>query len=266
MRRPLVVAGLFLSAAALVAGQWGRDRRPRDFDALRAPIPRESAVPYDGRFTFVRVSYETLPGGYWYRGQPAWSHGYPTSEQNLLRIVDALTSMTPHVETTSLLPLENPEIFKFPVLYLIEASWWGMTDEEGLALGQYLDKGGFVIVDDFKTETWNGGRGWAQFEDNMRRVKPGARFVDLDVSHPIFHQFFDIESLDIFPQAYNAGRPIFRGLYEDNDPDKRLSMFVAYNTDISQFWEWSERGLRPMSQTNEAYKLGVNTLIYGLTH
>ena len=68
------------------------------------------------------------------------------------------------------------------------------------------------------------------------------------------------------PQAYNAGPPIFRGLFEDNDPRKRLLMIVNYNTDISQFWEWSGRGLRPIDQTNEAYKLGVNYIIYGMTH
>jgi hypothetical protein len=86
------------------------------------------------------------------------------------------------------------------------------------------------------------------------------------MSHPIFHQFFDIESLDIFPQAYNAGRPIFRGLHEDNDPAKPLRMVVNYNTDISQFWEWSGRGLRQIDQSNEAYKLGVNSILYGLMH
>jgi hypothetical protein len=92
------------------------------------------------------------------------------------------------------------------------------------------------------------------------------RFVDLDISHPIFHQFFEIDSLEIFPQAYNAGRPIFRGWFADNDPSKPMRMFVNYNTDISQFWEWSGRGFRPIAETNEAYKLGVNAIIYGLTH
>jgi hypothetical protein len=95
---------------------------------------------------------------------------------------------------------------------------------------------------------------------------PGAKFVDLDVSHPLFSQFFTIKSLDIFPQAYNAGQPYFRALFEDNDPGKRMQMFINYNTDISQFWEWSARGLRPIEDTNEAYKLGVNAIIYGLTH
>ena len=43
-------------------------------------------------------------------------------------------------------------------------------------------------------------------------------------------------------------------------------MIVNYNTDISQYWEWSGRGFRPIDETNEAYKLGVNYIIYGLTH
>ena len=68
------------------------------------------------------------------------------------------------------------------------------------------------------------------------------------------------------PQAYINGRPIFRGMYEDNDPAKRLQVIVNYNTDISQYWEWSGTGLRPIDDTNEAYKLGVNYIVYGMTH
>ena len=100
----------------------------------------------------------------------------------------------------------------------------------------------------------------------MQRVLPGVRFLEMKPSDPIFHSFFEIESLENFPQAYNAGRPVFRGVYQDNDPSKRLLMVVNYNTDISQFWEWSGRGLRSVDQTNEAYKLGVNYLMYGMTH
>src|SRR5258705_2525357 len=102
----------------------------------------------------------------------------------------------------------------------------------------------------------------------MKRIFPADRFFDMDPSDPVFHSFFEIrpKTLENFPQAYNAGRPIFRGLYEDNDPRKRLMMIVNYNTDISQFWEWSGRGLRPFDDTNEAYKLGVNYVLYGMTH
>jgi hypothetical protein len=260
----LLVAGLAFAptfAKATVGQQRGSFR---DFEPLNRPVPAAN-VPYDGRFAFVRLTYDTLPGGYWYRGQPAWSHGYPTSENNLLEILGSVTAVAAHRDTKTL-SLEDPEIFNYPLLYIIEVSWWRITDTEARNLRAFLDKGGFVIVDDFKTSEWRGGRGWEQFADNMRRVMPAARFVDLDVSHPIFHQFFTIGSLDIFPQAYNAGLPIFRGLFEDNNPAKRLQMFICYNTDISQFWEWSGRGFRPIGESNEAYKLGVNAIMYGLTH
>ena len=129
-----------------------------------------------------------------------------------------------------------------------------------------MKKGGFVIVDDFKREGDFGSAGWGPFAANMSRVLPEARFFEVDTSHPIFHSFFEITTLKHFPQAYNNGQPSFRGLYEDNDPTKRLQMIVNYNTDISQYWEWSGRGLRPFDETNEAYKLGVNYIIYGMTH
>ena len=249
-------ACVLLMAVASLAQFGGRGRF----------IVRRNA-PYDGRFTFVRISYTTAPGGYWYGGGwPAWGHGYPLSEQNLMNIMNEVSYLAPHIEETITLALDDPELSKYPVAYLIEPGWWAMTDGEAAALRAYLQKGGFVIVDDFKPTGFNGCDCWERFESNMKRVLPEARFVEMRATHPIFHSFFEIDSLEIVPQAYNAGRPIFRGLFEDNDPDKRLQMIVNYNTDISQFWEWSSVGLRPINQTNEAYKLGVNYVIYGMTH
>ena len=222
-------------------------------------------TPYDGRFNFVRVAYECDPSGYWYRGLPSWAHGYPLAEQNLMKIMNEVSYFGAQ-ETINTVTLDDPELFKYPVAYIIEVSWWEMTDEQAKALRAYMQKGGFVIVDDFKAEGDFGSPGWGPFEQNMRRVFPEARFVPMSASHPIFHSFFEIDNLDIVPQAYNAGKPYFFGLYEDNDPSKRLMMIVNYNTDISQFWEWSGTGLRPIDDTNEAYKLGVNYLLYGLTH
>ena len=108
--------------------------------------------------------------------------------------------------------------------------------------------------------------GWDSFEAQMLRVLPGARFVDLDASHPIFHSFFEIDDLDIVPQYYDAGKPIFRGIFEDNDPNKRLMAMVNFNTDISEYWEFSDTGLKPIDESNEAYKLGVNYIVYGMMH
>jgi uncharacterized protein DUF4159 len=227
-------------------------------------------VPYDGQFTFVRIKYETAPGGYWAGGRPSWVHGYPIAEEHLMKIMNDISYLRVRTDEANVLTLDDPEIFKYPVAYIIEVGWWTLTDREAAGLRAYIQKGGFVIVDDFKMLGWRGNDsgGWEPFEANMKRVLPGVQFFDMDPSHAIFHSFFEIDHriLDNFPQAYNSGRPIFKGVYENNDPSKRLVMIVNYNTDISQFWEWSGRGLRPVDETNEAYKLGVNYLIYGMTH
>ncbi len=110
----------------------------------------------------------------------------------------------------------TPELFKYPVSYMTEAGFWTLTDKEAASFRSYLEKGGFVIFDDFR-EPPRGGGGWANFEDNMRRVLPSAQIVDMDPHDPIFHSFFDIDSFDIIPQHYDEGRPVIRGIYQDND-------------------------------------------------
>jgi Domain of unknown function (DUF4159) len=259
-RRAAVALALAAALSAMVAAQ-----RARFWDQY-AVEPRLHNVPYDGRFTFARIKYTTAPGGFWYQGMPSWSHGYPVSEGNLLRILNEVTLLRGRTDGFNVLALDDPQLFKYPIAYIIEVGWWTLNEREAAALRTYIDKGGFVIVDDFKTPSFNGGGGWDLFESNMRRVFPGGRFYDMQATHPIFHSFFEINSLGDFPQAYNAGQPVFRGLYQDNDPRKRLQMIVNYNTDISQYWEWSGRGLRPFDETNEAYKLGVNYVMYGMTH
>jgi Domain of unknown function (DUF4159) len=254
--RVLGGAGVIVLAAGVALAQFGRPRG-------RVFIPKN--IDYDGRFTFVRLNYTTAPGGYFYRGEPAWAHGFPIAEQNLMRIMNEVSFLGAHTEEINTLALDDPELFKYPIAYVIEPDWWAMKDSEASALRDYLAKGGFLIVDDFKGRNFRGGGGWDVFEANMRRALPDVRFVDLEVAHPIFHSFFEIKSLDI-PQAYVGGEPIFRGVFEDNDPNKRLQMIVNFNTDISQFWEWSGLGLRPIADTNESYKLGVNYIVYGMTH
>ena len=214
--RPLFAAVIVLLASLSAFAQFGF--------GPRGPLVIRPNAAYDGRFTFVRVTYTTAPGGFWYGGWPAWAHGYPLAEQNLMNIMSEISYLGPRVEDITTLALDDPELFRYPVAYIIEVGWWELTDLEAMALRRYLQKGGFLIVDDFKLPGGIGGGGWDRFEANMKRVLPDAQFVDMDV-------------------------PI-----------------VNYNTDISQFWEWSSAGLRSIDETNEAYKLGVNYIIYGMTH
>jgi hypothetical protein len=258
-RRTILALALALVTGGATLAQFAFDSR----DFYR-PLPN---TPYDGRFTFVRVRYNPSPGGFWPGRRPSWIHGYPLAERNLMKIMNEVSLLGAH-EDINTVTLDDPALFKYPVAYIIEVGWWTVTDHEAAALRDYLLKGGFLFVDDFKIEGWRGipGGGWEPFAENMQRVLPGVQFFDMSPNDAVFHTFFEINDLKHFPQAYVGGDPVFKGIFEDNDPSKRLMAIINYNTDVSQFWEWSGRGLRPFDQTNEAYKLGVNYLIYGLTH
>jgi hypothetical protein len=271
MRRGARIAAAIVVAAAagvsVVAQRFPFNRPPAVFD----PDPN---ARYDARFAFARLKYTVGPGGYYYCGLPSWAHGYAPcrggnrAETSLMRIMNEVSYLNAHVDDSVVLAVDDPELFKYPIAYIIEVGWWTVTDREATALRAYLQKGGFLFVDDFKPPGWRGlsGGGWEPFAETMRRVLPDVQFLDMMPSDPVFHAFFEINDLDHFPQAYVSGNPIFKGIFEDNDRRKRLMAIINYNTDVSQFWEWSGRGLRPFDQTNEAYKLGVNYLIYGLTH
>jgi hypothetical protein len=230
--------------------------------AFEPPI---NNVKYDSRFTFARLKYTVGPGGYYYRGEPAWAHGFNEAETNLTQILDSLTMVHPRMGQSNVFGVDDPLLTEYPVAYMTEAGYWELTDTEAASLGAYLKKGGFVIFDDFRPPP-RGGGGWEQFEANMLRALPGAKMVDLTPQDPIFHVFFDIDSFNVLPQAYDGGAPVIRGIYEDNDPKKRLMAIINFNTDVSQFWEFSSTGMFAVSESNKAYQLGVNYIIYGITH
>ena len=254
----VMVGGLLcLTVVALAQGRRFFEAYGRDPEIIN--------VRYDGRFTFARLKYTTGPGGYYYRGLPAWAHGYTDAERNLTKIPNEVSYLNPHIEESNVLTLDDPALGKYPVAYMSEAGFWTMNDKEAAAFRAYLLKGGFVIFDDFRGD-FRGGGGWGNFEANMRRVLPEGRFVDLDPSHPIFHSFFEIDSFDIVPQYYDQGRPVFRALFQDNDPKKRMMAMINFDTDISNYWEFSATGFKPIDESNQAYKLGVNYIMYGMTH
>jgi Domain of unknown function (DUF4159) len=222
-------------------------------------------TPYDGKFTFVRLRYG--PPVSYASQRVMWSHDYPIGERNFMRIMNELTYLGPHLEETNILALDDPELFKYPIAYLCEPGYqWTLNDQEASNFRDYLVKGGFLIVDDFRA------RDWPVFEEQMRRVLPDVRFFDLDAANPtapgyaLFHSFFEIDDPDEYPNFYDPGKPIFRGIFENNDPTKRLMAIINYNTDISEFWEFSGTGLKPIDESNDAYKLGVNYIIYAMTH
>lgn len=265
-----------VTCVAVVAGPAHAQERSRRFESERRgcrahlPRPLPPNQPYDGRFTFVRIDFERdrsnddwggLSGwGRRGRGMPGWAHDYPCAERNLMSILDEITALRLFRDGGNILRLDDPELFKYPVAYVSEPGGWVPTEEEVEALRAYLLKGGFVIFDDFD------GRDWYNLEEQMGRVLPEGELIPLDVSHPVFHTFFEVESLDFWGGGYRDGNPEYYGIFEENDPAGRLMVVVNYNNDIGDYWEYAHTGLNPVPVTNEAFKLGVNYIVYALTH
>ena len=234
----------------------------RGYDSRSNQPPYEIAnIPYDGRFTFARIRFEPMAGGGGFRGRydVKWDHDFPRAERNFMQILTELSDVRPYMDGGNVFTLDDPELLKFPLAYLCEPGFWAPSDAEALALRNYLAKGGFIIFDDFY-----GPGAWNTFEAAMRKVLPEGRLVRLDASHPIFDSFFRIETLEMGEDR--RGAPEFWGIFEDNDPSKRLVAIVNFNNDMGERWEWSDTGEVPLDESNEAYKLGINYLVYAMTH
>jgi Domain of unknown function (DUF4159) len=217
------------------------------------PEPGTARVDYDGRFSFVRLRY---PGGF--RRDPGWAHDYPRADWHFQRILEEITYTRTLRDESNILTLDDPDLGMYPLVYMSEPGFWTLTEAETLGLRSYLQKGGFIIFDDFR-----GARDWGNLQGRMREVLPDARWVPLDASHPVFHSFFDINEL---VQDGYYGPAQFLGIFEDNDPQKRLLAVANFNHDLGELWEFSDTGWMPVDLSNEAYKYGVNYVIYAMTH
>jgi hypothetical protein len=251
-----VARGLRLLFVILAAGALPATAQ-RDVPAF----PYQSDAAYDGRITFVRLRWQSARGvsrGGW---GSAWNHDYPRAEQHLSLILKELTTADIRTDGSRILALDDPELFKHPIAFMWEPGFWTMTDREAESFRAYLLKGGFAVFEDF-----DGADQWRNFEIQMQRVLPNGRFVKLEPSHRIFGSFFQIKDIDAIVHPMSHIRPSYYGLFEDNDPSKRLIVVANFDNDVPEYWEWSGEGLFPFDASNEAYKLGVNYMIYGLTH
>ncbi len=219
---------------------------------------------HDGRFVFARIRYTDgyAGGGFAYRQDLPWAHDYPTAERNLMRILESITLVDPYMGQDGgvILMFDDPNLFRYPFAYMSEPGYWSLTEAETVGLRNYLLKGGFLIFDDF-----HGDLMWFNMEEQMRKVFPDLRWIELDATHPVYHSFFDIDSL-VYDEVYRGDIPIFFGLFEDNDPNGRLLSVANHNNDIGDFWEWADTGWISIDLSNEAFKLGVNYIMYALTH
>ena len=231
--------------------------------AAKDPEPK---AEYDGRFSFTRIRYGAaaeMAGGNFsrFRREPTWAHDFPRADFHFMKILSELTYVRAFVDQGNVRTLDDPELGSFPIAYMSEPGFWTMSEAERTGLRNYLLKGGFIIFDDFRGYHVN------NLIEQMRRVYPEGSFQKLDATHPIFHSFFEINDLDPRSGYYaDAGDTEWLGIFEDNDPRKRLIAIANNNHDLGELWEFSDTGYVPVDLSNEAYKFGVNYVMYALTH
>jgi len=219
-------------------------------------------LTYNGQFTFVRLRWKSDFGSSRRGGfSSAWNHDYPRAEQNLALMLQELTALDVRTGGSLILTLDDPELFKYPIAFMWEPGFWNLAESEAESFRAYLLKGGFAVFEDF-----DGPQQWNNFESQMHLVLPGGRFVRLDGTHRIFDSFFKVKDIDAIVHPMSGIRPSYYGIFEDNDPSKRLMVVANYDNDVPEYWEWSGQGLFPFDASNEAYKLGINYVLYGLTH
>lgn len=219
-------------------------------------LPAANVVlPAAQAFTFVRVQWEGGRRGYGFSGfgnGPLWAHDYPTAEQNLYTAIKALTSL-PITHENKILTLDDDAVFDFPFMYICEVGYWTITEKEAERLAEYLKRGGFLIVDDFR-----GGYEWNNFADQIKRAAPAAPQT-ITVEHPIFHCFFDFTKLGE-RAPYGGLAPRYLAIFDEQG---RLMVIIHHNDDIGDGWEWPDTDVE---FSTEAFKLGINYLIYAMTH
>jgi hypothetical protein len=182
----LAALTIALLGTGLAYGQFGRRYMPRDND----PPPTE----------FIASRWHFGTNGL--IGHMGWSHNYPDSEVNLNEFIGRTTRV--HVEEQSyrLLELGSEEIFEYPFAYVSEPGEMELTEAEVLNLREYIDRGGFILIDDFDHEHMDNLR------EEMRRVFPDRVFVRLSVDKPIFDLVYKVEDLECMAPFVQGGVPV----------------------------------------------------------
>jgi len=211
-------------------------------------------------FFWARAMYS---GNGWRGG--TWSIDYPKSDQQFLIVINRLIRLNAY-DCDNVIALWDPDLFKFPLIYMLEVGGMYLTEAEVVNLRKYMEAGGFVIVDDF----W-GQRDWDNFLWNMRRVFPDKSIVDIGLDHPIYHSYYEIEKVEQVPAINNVVQrtecygcyPEVRGMYDDQG---RLMMMINFNTDLGDAWEWAESPAYPLDLSTYAYQMGANMIVYAMSH
>jgi len=228
-------------------------------------------------FTFARIKYHSTGRE---RSSYAWWTDFPDADLNLSYRLQELTSWKVDPDP-KVVEITDPELFRYPWLFMSGAGNIILTEEEAGILRKYLMNGGFMMIDDF----W-GQAEWDGVYQALKQIFPEREPVDVPRTHPLFHSVFDIPN-DLSLQTSNIRAAIankdsgvtweenhqggnthdihFRAILDDKS---RIMVFICHNTDNGDGWE--EETTDPWFFENYSerknFPLGINIIFYTMTH
>jgi hypothetical protein len=228
-------------------------------------------------FHFARMIYTDSPN-HWRGGggRGWWRQDWPDAETHFRQGIERLTRL--NVGQAVVVELTDDALFDYPWLYATQVGYWDLSDEEIARLREYLERGGFLMADDFFGDEWFG------FEQAMFRLFPDRPIVDIDVgTHEVLHVLYDVDEFTQIPGLRHLGggwggrrgrgggfevasglpEPHLRGILDD---EGRLMIAVNYNQDVGDAWEHADDAYYPAPMTALAYRFGVNYIVYAMTH
>jgi hypothetical protein len=213
----------------------------------------------DSEFTFARVQFTMNPRWVFDYREAPWHHDYPFAEDLYLSFLREVTRVQATKESYQIVQLDSPDIFKYPWLSFSEPGYMELTTKEQNNLREYFQRGGFAMFDDFR------GPALDNLRSQMKKIFPDREMFKLDVHHAIWNSFYEIKSLDMPPpyRNFDSGEPSFWGM---NDEKGNLIIIADADNDLGEFWEWVDKGQMPFQPAALSVRVGVNYLIYAMTH
>ena len=173
-----------------------------------------------------------------------------------------------HVRSVEeIIDIDSDEIYNWPFLYAVAAGDMVVSDSQAARLREYFARGGFLMVDDF-----HGEPEWADFMDVIRRVLPGHQVIELEEDSPIFHVVYDLAKRVRVPGANVVyGGQVERGGVEPHwravlDAKGRVQVAICFNMDLGDAWEFADDPRYPEMYASQAFRMGVNYVLYSMTH
>jgi hypothetical protein len=270
MRKWLLTIGSVLAAALLIgpgSADTGSETNP-EFYFTRLIYGNGYGPARTPRVDIECADLAPGEGGTRYGG--GWATDFPASDCKFMWGVERLTGVRVFDKGPHVVAALDPQLFKYPYLYIVEPGRMYLTVEEAKSLREYLDRGGFLHVDDF----W-GREERAIVEEELAKIFPDKKPEVLDLRHEVFRTFFEVDKVMQIPNyrnGCNGGRtwerqsetePMIFGISDD---DGRLMVLITYNSDLGDAWEWMDLPCYPEMYSGQAYRMGINFIIYAMSH